>query len=161
MCKFFNIFSSWHLITSALLLLGLSALLLPLVPSLLYLLLPHFAIGLCIGSIDSALLPLLAELVDEHFAAQYGYVYAAAQTAASAAYAFGPLLAGALLNARILTFPSLMHIVAMANLALALLALTLRHLFLTRAKEGKINSKSVSFKSPDVEEEEKVLVDRQ
>src|SRR5690606_20755811 len=34
------------------------------------------------GAIDSALMPLLAELVDQQFAAQYGYVYAAAQTAA-------------------------------------------------------------------------------
>lgn len=116
----------WFLITIALWIIGISALMVPLVPNMLYLIMPHFGIGFGIGTIDSALLPLLAELVDEHFAAQYGYVYAAAQTAASAAYAFGPLLGGALLKHHYLSFESLMHLVGGANLMLCVLSFYLK-----------------------------------
>lgn len=64
---------------------------------------------------------MLAELVDEQFAVQYGYVYALAQTAACSAYAFGPLFGGILLNQKWLRFESLMHLVGGANLMLALI----------------------------------------
>lgn len=67
-------------------------------------------------------MPMLADLVDELFAAQYGYVYTASQTASSAAYAFGPLIGGTLLNHRLLAFESLMHLISIANLSLCLLA---------------------------------------
>lgn len=99
----------------------------PLIPNLLYLALPHFGIGLGIGTIDSTLWPMLAELVDEQFAAQYGYVYTASQTASSAAYAFGPLFGGALINRKIIHFESLMHLIGIANFVLGLLALARSH----------------------------------
>ncbi|OTF76314.1 synaptic vesicular amine transporter-like protein [Euroglyphus maynei] len=93
--------------------------------SLLYLALPHFGIGLGIGTIDSTLWPMLAQLVDEQFAAQYGYVYTASQTASSAAYAFGPLFGGTLINRKLIHFESLMRLIGIVNLILGLLALTL------------------------------------
>lgn len=101
----------------------------PIVPNLFYLIVPHFGIGFGIGSIDSALMPLLAELVDEQFAAQYGYVYATAQTAASAAYAFGPFLGGTLLNRQLLSFESLMHLIGLANIALCVISIWMRSTF--------------------------------
>lgn len=67
-------------------------------------------------------MPLLAELVDEQFAAQYGYVYAAAQTAASAAYAFGPMIGGTLINHHYLSFETLMHLIGLSNLILCLVS---------------------------------------
>ena len=104
-------------------------------------------------------MPLLAELVDEQFAAQYGYVYAAAQTAASAAYAFGPLVGGALLNRRLLSFASLMHLVGLANLTLCLLAFAVKEVLGGREKRKNSASKKVSFQSPEMEDqEEKVRV---
>ena len=44
-----------------------------------HLVLPHFGLGLGIGVVDSALMPLLAFLVDERKSGAYGAVYAIAQ----------------------------------------------------------------------------------
>ena len=44
-----------------------------------HLVLPHFGLGLGIGVVDSALMPLLAFLVDERRSGAYGAVYAIAQ----------------------------------------------------------------------------------
>lgn len=74
-------------------------------------------------------MPLLAELVDEQFAAQYGYIYAAAQTSASAAYAFGPLIGGAMLNHHYLSFESLMHLIGLANLILCVVSFFLKSFY--------------------------------
>lgn len=106
---------------------GISSFMVPLIPNLLYLALPHFGIGLGIGTIDSTLWPMFAELVDEQFAEQYGYVYTASQTASSAAYAFGPLFGGFVLNRKFLHFKSLMHLIGVVNIALGLLASARRH----------------------------------
>ncbi|KPM05326.1 synaptic vesicular amine transporter-like protein [Sarcoptes scabiei] len=101
---------------------GISALLLPFIPNLFYLLCPHLGIGFGIGAIDSALMPMLAEFVDESLVSQYGYVYTASQTASSIAYAVGPLLGGALINYHCLSFESLMRSIGVANLLLATMA---------------------------------------
>lgn len=150
----------WLLVTGALLVIGISAILVPVIPNMFYLVLPHFGIGFGIGSIDAALMPLLAELVDEQFAAQYGYVYAAAQTAGSAAYAFGPLLGGALLSRRWLSFESLMHIVGLANLALCLLAFLVKGAFMTRntGRSSRIGSTAIQRQKCQEEEEEEEKV---
>ena len=56
--------------------------------------LPHFLLGLGIGIVDSALMPLLANLVDEEGHGEaYGSVYAIAQTAVSLAYGLGQKIA--------------------------------------------------------------------
>ena len=44
-----------------------------------HLVLPHFGLGLGIGVVDSALMPLLAFLVEERKSGAYGAVYAIAQ----------------------------------------------------------------------------------
>lgn len=65
------------------------------------LLMPHFALGLGIGVIDAALVPLLANFVDATLAQEengvdapssmssYGTVYAIQQTSVSLAYCLG------------------------------------------------------------------------
>merc|ERR1711971_826433 len=79
----------------ALLMVSIGCISLPEATSILGLALPHFMLGLGIGIIDSALMPLLATLIDEEeHGKAYGSVYAIAQTAVSLAYGVGPLLGG-------------------------------------------------------------------
>lgn len=53
---------------------------------------PHFGLGLGIGIVDSALVPMLANLVDtRHPNLHYGAVYALQQTAVSLAYSVGKI----------------------------------------------------------------------
>lgn len=68
------------------------------------LLMPHFALGLGIGVIDAALVPLLANFVDATLAqdensgdatssmSSYGTVYAIQQTSVSLAYCLGKVM---------------------------------------------------------------------
>ena len=51
-----------------------------------HLVLPHFGLGLGIGVVDSALMPLLAFLVDERKSGAYGAVYAIAQVLQRASF---------------------------------------------------------------------------
>ena len=59
----------------------------PLVPSIIYLSVPHFGIGAGIGTVDAALVPLLATLADKQ--ATYGQTFALGQTAVGLAYCLG------------------------------------------------------------------------
>nr|CAD7576524.1 unnamed protein product [Timema californicum] len=68
---------------------------------------PHFGLGLGIGVVDAALVPMLASLVDARYGANYGSVYALQQSAVSLAYCLGPLFGGLL--ARSIGFPWLMR----------------------------------------------------
>ncbi|KAH8358490.1 hypothetical protein KR093_000465 [Drosophila rubida] len=88
------------------------------------LLLPHFALGLGIGVIDAALVPLLATFVDATLAQEeggetnnsmssYGTVYAIQQTSVSLAYCLAPLIGGEL--AQSFGFAWLMRIVGILN----------------------------------------------
>ena len=63
-----------------------------------HLVLPHFGLGLGIGVVDSALMPLLAFLVDERKSGAYGAVYAIAQVRLLLNFSLvsaGPLLGAA------------------------------------------------------------------
>ncbi|XP_052890208.1 chromaffin granule amine transporter [Anopheles moucheti] len=97
----------------ALLLVGSSCILIPSANTVAGLLLPHLGLGLGIGVVDAALVPLLATLVDsqlsnhpEHdvgFTAEesggergYGAVYAVQQIAVSVAYSLAPIIGGEL-----------------------------------------------------------------
>lgn len=53
------------------------------------LVIPHAGLGLGIGVVDSALVPLMATLVDTRHRADYATVYAIQQTSVSLAYALG------------------------------------------------------------------------
>ena len=79
---------------------------------------PHFLLGLGIGITDSAMMPLLAILVEkeggERASAIYGSVYAIAQTAVSLAYGLGPLLGGVF--SETFGFPTVMAAVGTVNL---------------------------------------------
>ncbi|XP_011192927.2 synaptic vesicular amine transporter [Zeugodacus cucurbitae] len=111
----------------ALLLVGISSILIPSATTVSQLLLPHFGLGLSIGVIDAALVPLLATFVDATLAQEeqgdsgggnsmssYGTVYAIQQTSVSLAYCLAPLLGGEL--AQTFGFAWLMRIVGFFNI---------------------------------------------
>ncbi|XP_017301537.1 chromaffin granule amine transporter-like [Diaphorina citri] len=75
---------------------------------------PHLGLGLGIGILDSALVPLLASVVDSRHTAHYGSIYALQQTAVSLAYSLGPLLGGELVKA--MGFTWLMRCVGFINI---------------------------------------------
>ncbi|XP_049281624.1 synaptic vesicular amine transporter [Anopheles funestus] len=97
----------------ALLLVGSSCILIPSANTVAGLLLPHLGLGLGIGVVDAALVPLLATLVDaqlshhpdqdvgfsvEESGGEHGYgaVYAIQQIAVSVAYSLAPIIGGEL-----------------------------------------------------------------
>ncbi|XP_023173871.2 synaptic vesicular amine transporter [Drosophila hydei] len=109
----------------SLLLVGLASILIPSATTVAQLLLPHFALGLGIGVIDAALVPLLATFVDATLAqddngetrstrSSYGTVYAIQQTSVSLAYCLAPLIGGEL--AQSFGFVWLMRIVGIFNI---------------------------------------------
>ncbi|XP_068084836.1 synaptic vesicular amine transporter [Anabrus simplex] len=104
----------WRVAIAAMMLVGLSVVLIPSASDVAQLTLPHFGTGLGIGIVDAALVPLLASLVDTRHAAHYGSVYTLQQTAVSLAYALGPLVGGELVQA--IGFPWLMRIVGLLNI---------------------------------------------
>lgn len=86
---------------ASLLLIGISCILIPATTNIVGLMVPHFCIGLGIGSVDAALVPLLASTVDgkpmtgdsdsisSNTVSHYGAVYAIQQMAGSLAYSIG------------------------------------------------------------------------
>ncbi|XP_050437395.1 synaptic vesicular amine transporter-like isoform X2 [Adelges cooleyi] len=106
----------WRMAVLATLLVGISAILIPSATSMLGLICPHFGLGLGIGVVDSALVPMLASLVDSrHPNVHYGSVYALQQTAVSLAYFIGPVLGGRFVKS--VGFPWLMRTIGILNLA--------------------------------------------
>ena len=86
---------------------------------------PHVGLGLGLGIVDSSLMPLLAQLMDENQGGgAYGSVYAVSQSAVSLAYGFGPLLGGYL--AETFGFPAVMRAVGAFNIIYAPILLWLR-----------------------------------
>eukprot|EP00105_Crassostrea_gigas_P037661 XP_019921809.1 PREDICTED: synaptic vesicular amine transporter [Crassostrea gigas] len=96
----------WICSLSCMLLLGFCLICIPFSTSVTQLMLPHFGIGLGLGIVDAALMPLLALLVDTRQMASYGTVYAVAQLSVCLAYGLGPLLGGQVVKR--FGFPSLM-----------------------------------------------------
>ncbi|XP_043654842.1 synaptic vesicular amine transporter [Drosophila teissieri] len=109
----------------SLLLVGVASVLIPSATTVAQLLMPHFALGLGIGVIDAALVPLLATFVDATLSQEeqgegsssmssYGTVYAIQQTSVSLAYCLAPLIGGEL--AQTFGFAWLMRIVGIFNM---------------------------------------------
>ncbi|XP_033220301.1 synaptic vesicular amine transporter [Belonocnema kinseyi] len=97
----------------AMVLVGVSATLVPTATTVSQLIIPHLGMGLGIGVADAALVPLLASLVDQ--SGNYGLVYSIQQAAVSLAYSVGPIIGGELV--RSIGFNWVMRIVGLTNLA--------------------------------------------
>lgn len=104
----------WRISLSAMVVIGLSCCGLPLANTIPHLSLPHFGIGLGVGTIDAALVPLLSIFVDQKGSSHYGPIYALQQASVAVAYSFGPLLAGQAVQ--IVGFPWLIRTVGFINL---------------------------------------------
>lgn len=96
--------------------------------SILSLVIPHFALGIGIGTLDVALVPLLASIVDSKYPnddenvsntsdASYGAIYAIQQVSVNLAYFLGPLLGGEI--AQYIGFTWLMSVIGFSNVAYA------------------------------------------
>ncbi|XP_050082072.1 synaptic vesicular amine transporter [Anopheles aquasalis] len=116
---------------AALVLVGISCVLLPSASNVAGLLFPHLGLGLGIGVVDAALVPLLATLVDNQLAARmeydlelspdeesgrhgYGAVYAIQQIAVSVAYSLAPIIGGELVP--VIGFPFVLRALGILNL---------------------------------------------
>uniref|UniRef100_A0A1B0AA86 Major facilitator superfamily (MFS) profile domain-containing protein n=1 Tax=Glossina pallidipes TaxID=7398 RepID=A0A1B0AA86_GLOPL len=108
-------------------LIGISTMLIPRASSVAQLLVPHFGLGLGIGVVDAALVPLLAKFVDDILfhekptsfnqvnpILRYGNVYAIQQTSVSLAYFLAPLIGGELAQA--IGFDYLMRTIGAFNI---------------------------------------------
>ncbi|XP_048747879.2 synaptic vesicular amine transporter-like [Ostrea edulis] len=96
----------WLCSLSCMILIGFCVICIPFSTSVPQLILPHFGIGLGLGIVDAALMPLLALLVDTRHVTSYGSIYTIAQLSVSLAYGIGPLLGGELV--KLVGFQSLM-----------------------------------------------------
>ncbi|XP_054709454.1 synaptic vesicular amine transporter-like [Uloborus diversus] len=104
----------WFTALCSMLLIGISALMIPVSSRITQLVIPHFGLGLGIGVVDVSLMPLLAFLVDSRYVALYGSVYAIAQAAVCLSYSIGPLLGGYIVKN--FGFPWLMRAIGIMNL---------------------------------------------
>ncbi|XP_011499323.1 PREDICTED: synaptic vesicular amine transporter [Ceratosolen solmsi marchali] len=115
----------------AMLLVGLSAIAIPVAASMSQLIIPHLGLGLGIGVADAALVPLLASFVES--SRGYGPVYSIQQIAVSLAYSLGPIVSGELVNS--VGFPWVMRVAGLANIAYCSL---LMYLALERRKNSLV-----------------------
>ncbi|KAL0114212.1 hypothetical protein PUN28_011490 [Cardiocondyla obscurior] len=119
----------------AMLVVGVSAILIPTASTMTQLIFPHLGMGLGIGVADAALVPLLASLVDRN--GNYGPVYSIQQVAVSLAYSLGPITGGEMVKA--IGFPWVMRVVGIVNMAYCplMVYLTLERRKLLTTKEER------------------------
>ncbi|KAE9544173.1 hypothetical protein AGLY_001352 [Aphis glycines] len=133
----------WRMAVLATLLVGISAIMIPAATTTIGLVCPHFGLGLGIGIVDSALVPMLANLVDtRHPNVHYGSVYALQQTAVSLAYSFGPIFGGQVVKT--LGFPCLMRTIGIINISYCCLLV-----FLSRVSNNKTEKINIDTSIPD------------
>lgn len=86
--------------------------------------------GLCFGiaMVDTALLPTLGYLVDVRYVSVYGSVYAIADISYSMAYAFGPIVAGSIVEG--LGFTWLNILIFLSNILYAPVLAVLRNIYM-------------------------------
>ena len=107
----------WALAMLGLSLEGLSCIIIPFSTNYFMLMFPISIICFGIALIDTALLPTLGFIVDKKYTSVYGSVYAIADISYSAAYAFGPVVAGHIVEN--MGFMTLNMIVAVISLVYA------------------------------------------
>ncbi|KAG9510029.1 Synaptic vesicular amine transporter [Fragariocoptes setiger] len=114
----------WLASMIALIVIGLSLLMIPFARSLDDLIVPNGAIGFAMGMVDSTMMPMLGYLVDIRHTSVYGSVYAIGDVAFCAAFAIGPALSGTLVE--LFGFETLVTTTAIICFSFAPLLLLLR-----------------------------------
>uniref|UniRef100_T1KRF4 Major facilitator superfamily (MFS) profile domain-containing protein n=1 Tax=Tetranychus urticae TaxID=32264 RepID=T1KRF4_TETUR len=116
----------WLLAATGLALTGTSCLLIPWCSSFWSLFLPISILCFGVATIDTAVLPTLGYIVDTRYVSVYGSIYAIADISYSMAYAFGPIIAGNIVET--FGFTTLNVIIALSNLAYCPVLLLIRHI---------------------------------
>ena len=121
----------WAIAAFGLALEGVSSLMVPFSSSFWGLFLPISGICFGIALLDTAILPLLAHLVDTRYVSVYGSIYAIADISYSIAYASGPIIAGGIVEA--IGFTALNVVIAVSNLAYVPALSMLKHAYEMRS----------------------------
>jgi DHA1 family solute carrier family 18 vesicular amine transporter 1/2 len=123
----------------ALMVVGISCIIIPETKSVSSLIIPHFFLGLGIGVLDTSLVPYLARLADSitqknddsceenEAPSNYGSVYAIQQTAVSLAYSIVPFMAGEMVES--MGFRAILRTLGVCNFIYGplLLFITIKH----------------------------------
>jgi DHA1 family vesicular acetylcholine transporter-like MFS transporter 3 len=117
----------WAMAAGGLALEGVCCLMIPFSKSYWVLMIPLSGICFGIALIDTALLPTLGYLVDSRYVSVYGSIYAIADISYSFAYAFGPIIAGNVMES--IGFTALNISIAVINLAYVPALLMLRNIY--------------------------------
>uniref|UniRef100_A0A183C1Y7 MFS domain-containing protein n=1 Tax=Globodera pallida TaxID=36090 RepID=A0A183C1Y7_GLOPA len=125
---------SWLFAAIGLAMEGFSCLAIPFVQSVGALVIPLSTICFGMALIDTSLLPLLGNLVDTRHVSVYGSVYAIADISYSLAYAFGPIIAGGVVNT--MGFLALNIIICLLNVGYTPLLGMLRKAYSYQQIEG-------------------------
>lgn len=104
----------WFFAAAGLAIEGVSSLILPFSGNFWFLILPISGICYGIALVDTSLLPMLGYLVDMRYVSVYGSIYAIADISYSLAYAFGPIIAGSIVES--IGFTALNVCIAISNL---------------------------------------------
>lgn len=116
----------WLVAALGLALEGTSCLVIPCAKAFFVVLFPLATLCFGIACVDTALLPILGYLVDVRYVSVYGSVYAIADISYSFAYAFGPIVAGQLVDS--IGFTWLNFLIFITNVGYAPLLLVMRTL---------------------------------
>lgn len=132
----------WLIAGAGLALEGLCSIMVPFAKSYWVLIIPISGICFGIALVDTALLPTLGYLVDLRYVSVYGSIYAIADISYSFAYAFGPIIAGRVLET--VGFLGLNIIIAVTNLAYVPLLFLLRNIY----DKGFVDEANILMKDP-------------
>ncbi|OCT86524.1 chromaffin granule amine transporter [Xenopus laevis] len=136
----------WLCIMLGLIILGISALFMPLAVNIYGLIGPTAVLGFGFGLMETSVMPLMAQLVDLRHTSDYGGIYTISDIARCIGYALGPSCGGAI--AKTLGFTWLAIILGILNIAYAPL------LFLLHNPPGKEETMPVLSQEEKQEEED-------
>jgi len=125
----------WILAAVGLALEGVSCLAVPFMTTVGQLIIPLSLICFGIALIDTSLLPMLAYLVDTRHVSVYGSVYAIADISYSMAYAFGPVIAGGIVQ--LWSFVALNVIICLLNVLYTPVIAILRKVYMYKPFENR------------------------
>lgn len=117
----------WLIAAIGLALEGVSCIILPFCKSFGEVIIPLCILCFGIALVDTAILPLMAHLVDIRHVSVYGSVYAIADISYSTAYAIGPIIAGQIVSS--IGFLPLNAGIFVSNIIYAPILFTLRHVY--------------------------------
>ena len=128
----------WLIVAIGLCLEGVSCLILPFCKSYGAVIVPLMIDCFGIALVDTAILPTMGYLVDVRHVSVYGSVYAIADISYSLAYAFGPIVAGGIVNT--IGFTSLNVGIFISNIVYAPILALLRHVYDYKPFENEANN---------------------